>query len=73
MVRHRRRSGQPTPPSAASRPATSSLAVNSTEVGRRGDVEKAIADAAKAGRKAVLVQVTRDDTSRFVALPVAKG
>ena len=27
----------------------------------------------KAGRKAVLVQVTRDDTSRFVALPVAKG
>ena len=30
-------------------------------------------DAAKAGRKAVLVQVTRDDANRFVALPVAKG
>ena len=29
--------------------------------------------AAKAGRKAVLVQITRDDTNRFVALPVAKG
>ena len=30
-------------------------------------------DAGKAGRKAVLVQVTRDDDSRFVTLPVAKG
>ena len=32
-----------------------------------------MAEASKAGRKAVLVQVTRDDGSRFVALPVAKG
>ena len=50
------------------------VSVNSTG-GRRGaaDFEKAIAEAAKAGRKAVLVQVARDDGSRFVALPVAKG
>jgi serine protease Do len=37
------------------------------------DVTKAMSDAAKAGRKAVLVQVSRDDTNRFVTLPVAKG
>jgi len=27
----------------------------------------------KSGRKAVLMQVTRDNNNRFVALPVAKG
>jgi serine protease Do len=47
--------------------------VNSAAVTSAGDVSKAIADAAKAGRKAVLVQVTRDAASRFVTLPVAKG
>jgi serine protease Do len=47
--------------------------VNSMEVNGAGDVTKAMAEAAKAGRKAVLVQVTRDDTNRFVALPVEKG
>jgi serine protease Do len=49
------------------------VAVNSKEITSTRDVATAMADAAKAGRKAVLVQVTRDDTSRFVALPVAKG
>ena len=47
--------------------------VNTTEVSGADDVTKAMDDAAKAGRKAVLVQITRDDTSRFVTLPVAKG
>jgi serine protease Do len=47
--------------------------VNSKPVSGGSDIEKAMADAAKAGRKAVLVQVTRDDASRFVTLPVAKG
>ena len=47
--------------------------VNSTQMSGADDVAKAMEDAAKAGRKAVLVQVTRDDASRFVALPVAKG
>ncbi len=48
-------------------------AVNSTEVNDAGDVTKAIADAQKAGRKSVLVQLNRDDTNRFVALPIARG
>jgi serine protease Do len=30
-------------------------------------------DAAKAGRKSVLVQVSREDSNLFVALPVAKS
>ena len=47
--------------------------VNSNEVTKAGDVTKAIEDASKAGRKSVLVQVTRDDANRFVTLPVAKG
>jgi serine protease Do len=48
-------------------------AVNSTEVNATGDVSKAMAEAVKSGRKAVLMQITRDDRNRFVALPVAKG
>ncbi|MEP9371035.1 Do family serine endopeptidase [Mesorhizobium sp. KR1-2] len=49
------------------------MSVNSVEVKGPGDVTKAMADAAKAGRKAVLVQLTREDTNRFVTLPVNKG
>ncbi len=49
------------------------VAINSREVNGNADVTKAMADAAKAGRKSVLVQITRDDTNRFVALPVARG
>ncbi|TPM26166.1 PDZ domain-containing protein [Mesorhizobium sp. B2-2-2] len=48
-------------------------AVSSAKVNTTDDVSKAIADAAKAGRKAVLMQITRDDSSRFVALPVGKA
>ncbi|CAN7430507.1 Do family serine endopeptidase [Mesorhizobium sp. LjNodule214] len=47
--------------------------VNSVEVNGTDDVTKAMADAVKSGRKAVLMQITRDDSNRFVALPVAKG
>ncbi|MER8827605.1 DegQ family serine endoprotease [Mesorhizobium sp. M0938] len=47
--------------------------VNSTEVNGTDDVTKAMADAVKSGRKAVLMQISRDDSNRFVALPVAKG
>ena len=61
------------PPTAASSRATSSPAVNSTEVNGTDDVTKAMTDAVKSGRKAVLMQITRDDSNRFVALPVAKG
>ena len=49
------------------------LAVNSKEVASAADVEKAVEEASKAGRKAVLFQVMRDQTNRFVALPVARG
>ncbi|MDP3895470.1 MAG: Do family serine endopeptidase [Mesorhizobium sp.] len=49
------------------------LSVNSKEVTSAADIEAAVQDAAKAGRKAVLFQVQRDQTSRFVALPVAQG
>jgi serine protease Do len=49
------------------------VAVNSTEVSGAADFEKVVAAAAKEGKKAVLVQLSRDDGNRFVALPVAKG
>jgi serine protease Do len=47
--------------------------INSNDVNTTDDVSKAMVDAAKAGRKAVLMQITRDDSNRFVALPVGKG
>ena len=47
--------------------------VNSMEVNGTEDVTKAMADAVKSGRKAVLMPITHDDSNRFVALPVAKG
>ncbi len=51
-----------------------SPAVNSKPVAGGEDIETAMTDAAGSGRKAVLVQVTRDTASRFVTLPVgAKG
>ncbi|RUM97320.1 Do family serine endopeptidase [Pseudaminobacter arsenicus] len=49
------------------------VAVNSMQVNGPADVSKAMDEASKAGRKAVLLQISRDDTNRFVALPVAKG
>ncbi|MCO6048655.1 DegQ family serine endoprotease [Mesorhizobium sp. RP14(2022)] len=65
------------PDSAASergiQPGDVITAVNSNEVNGTSDVTRAIADAEKSGRKAVLMQVQRDDASRFVALPVDKG
>ncbi|MCC2688404.1 MAG: Do family serine endopeptidase [Rhizobiaceae bacterium] len=49
------------------------VSVNSAEVSGPQDIAKALQDAAKAGRKAVLVQVMRDDNNRFVTLPAAKS
>ncbi|MBL8581430.1 MAG: DegQ family serine endoprotease [Rhizobiaceae bacterium] len=49
------------------------LSVNSRDVNSVSEMTDAIADAAKSGRKAVLVQLSREDSSRFVALPVAQG
>jgi len=47
--------------------------VNSQAVTSASAVEKAVSDASKSGRKAVLFQIKRDDTNRFVALPVQQG
>ena len=49
------------------------VSVNSTEVTSIEDIDRAVAEATDAGRKAVLVQVSRDDANRFVALPLADG
>ncbi|WP_048649138.1 Do family serine endopeptidase [Nitratireductor soli] len=49
------------------------LSVNSRQVKSGKDVEEAVAAAVKAGRKAVLVQIEREDASRFVALPTSEG
>jgi serine protease Do len=47
--------------------------VNSREVTGAQDITSALTDAEKSGRKAVLMQITRDNGSRFVALPIAKS
>jgi serine protease Do len=49
------------------------VAVNSKDVNSAADLQHAASEAAKAGRKAILVQIMRDDNSHFVALPVANG
>ncbi|MBK8458415.1 MAG: Do family serine endopeptidase [Phyllobacteriaceae bacterium] len=49
------------------------LSVNAAEVADAKAAESAVAEAEKAGRKAVLLQVERGEQSRFVALPLAKG
>lgn len=48
-------------------------AVNSEEVASVKDVTDAMDKAAKAGRKSVLVQISRDSANRFVALPINQG
>ena len=47
--------------------------VNSQEVNSVRDVTGALEEAAKAGRKSVLVQISRNDSHRFVALPIERG
>ena len=47
--------------------------VNAQAVATASAVEKAVNEASKAGRKAVLFQIRRDDANRFVALPVQQG
>ena len=49
------------------------VSVKSTDVTSAEDIEKAVGAATKAGRKAILVQIERDSTNRFVALPVGQG
>ena len=49
------------------------VSINSRDVKASSDVDDAVKAATEAGRKAVLLQVRRDDASRFVALPVERG
>ena len=49
------------------------VSVNNIEVKTAADIEAAVKDATDAGRTAVLFQITNQDSSRFVALPVAVG
>ncbi len=49
------------------------VSVNNQTVKNATDIDKAIGDASKAGRKAVLLQVQSNDQSRFVALPIDQG
>lgn len=49
------------------------VAVNSVEVGSAQDVARALEEATQAGRRAVLVQISRDEANMFVALPVARS
>ncbi|PYE88407.1 DegQ family serine endoprotease [Phyllobacterium leguminum] len=49
------------------------VTANNKPVKDVGDINAAIKDAEKEGRKAVLLQIQTNDQSRFVALPIAKG
>ncbi|MCX8280614.1 Do family serine endopeptidase [Phyllobacterium sp. 0TCS1.6C] len=49
------------------------VSVNNRPVKSGSDIDAAVTEAGKAGRKAVLLQVQRQDQSRFVALPINQG
>ena len=49
------------------------VAVNNAKVGSVEDIAKAVEEAGEQGRKAVLFQLRNENSSRFVALPVAHG
>src|SRR5690606_13181441 len=49
------------------------VSVNNQVVKSAKDIDKAIEEASKAGRKAVLLQLQSNDQSRFVALPIDQG
>ncbi|MCO6388615.1 Do family serine endopeptidase [Aliihoeflea sp. 40Bstr573] len=47
--------------------------VNSQPVKSSDDISKAVSSAEEAGRSAVLLQLSRDNANRFVALPISQG
>ncbi|GGA93518.1 putative periplasmic serine endoprotease DegP-like protein [Brucella endophytica] len=49
------------------------ISANNKPVKDVSDINAAISEAKKAGRKAILLQIMTNDQSRFVALPIAKG
>ena len=48
-------------------------AINSQSVQSSEDVSRGVTSAEQAGRSAVLLQVSRDNSNRFVALPITQG
>ncbi len=48
-------------------------AINSQSVQSSEDVSRVVTSAEQAGRSAVLLQVSRDNSNRFVALPITQG
>ena len=49
------------------------LEVGGTKVATAADVRKAVGDAQKNGKHAVLMRVKSDDTMKFVAIPIARA
>jgi serine protease Do len=49
------------------------VSVNNQAVKTAKDINSAISEASKSGRKAVLLQLQSNDQSRFVALPIDQG
>jgi serine protease Do len=49
------------------------LEVAGTEVGSAADVRKAVSEAQKSGKHAVLLRVKSEDMTKFVAIPFARA
>ena len=49
------------------------LEVGGAKVASAADVRKAVSDAQKNGKHAVLMRVKSDDTTKFVAIPIARA
>ncbi|GAB4360930.1 MAG: Do family serine endopeptidase [Oricola sp.] len=58
---------------AGIRPGDKVVEVNNEAVSSASDIEKQIDTVAKSGRKAALLLLERDDSSRFVAMPIERG
>jgi serine protease Do len=52
---------------------SAALEVGGTKVATTADVRKAVGDAQKNGKHAVLMRVKSDDTMKFVAIPIARA
>ena len=58
---------------AGIRPGDKVVEVNNEAVASASDIENALDTVAKSGRKAALLLLEREDSSRFVAMPIERG
>ena len=58
---------------AGIRPGDKVVEVNNEAVASASDIESALDTVAKSGRKAALLLLEREDSSRFVAMPIERG